>query len=131
MAGDIDIPITAGTGTAIRAFQRSAGDYDQYVRVAFGTTKGTLSNIPWTVTTAGQTNVVPADGTRVGLIIVSAANGIVYVRFDGTLPSASAYDYLLNPGDRWEVPHEFIQLAQSYAGVSAGGTIFAAAAICT
>ena len=128
--GDVDVPITAGAGTNIRAFQKVSGDYDQYVRTAFGTAKGTLSNIPWTVTTAGLASVIAADVTRVGLVVTSAANGVVWVRFDSTVPSVAAYDYLLNPGDRWEVPHEFVQLAQSWAGNSAGGTIFAAAATC-
>jgi hypothetical protein len=125
---DVDIPVTAGAGTNIRAFQKASGDYDQYVRTVYGTAKGTLSNIPWTVTTAGLASVIAADVTRVGLIVVSAATSLVWVRFDSTLPTSTAYDYLLNPGDRWEVPHEFIQLAQSWAGQSAGGTMFAAAA---
>jgi hypothetical protein len=127
---DADIAITAGAGTPIRAFQRGAGDFDQYVRAAFGTAKGNLTGIPWTVTTAGLASVIAADVTRVGLIVVSGANGIVYVRFDSTIPTSAAYDYLLNPGDRWEVPHEFAQLAQSWAGAVAGGSVFAAAATC-
>jgi hypothetical protein len=127
---DVDIPITPGSGTNIRAFQKASGDYDQYVREARGTARGTLSNIPWTVTTAGLTTVIPADVTRVGLIVVSAANGIVWVRFDATIPTGTTYDWLLNPGDRWEVPVQFTQLAQSWAGAAAGGTVLAAAATC-
>lgn len=127
---DIDIPITAGSGTNIRAFQKASGDYDQYVREARGTAKGTLSNLPWTVTTAGLSAVIPADLTRVGLIITSAANGVLWIRFDATIPTVSTYDWLLNPGDRWEVPIQFAQLAQSWAGQAAGGTILGAAAVC-
>lgn len=129
---DVDIAISAGAGTPIRAFQRGAGDYDQYVREARGTAKGTLANIPWTVTTTGLSAVIAADVTRVGLIVVSAANGIVYVRFDATIPvpATPAWDWLLNPGDRWEVPVQFTQLAQSWAGAAAGGTMLAAAATC-
>jgi hypothetical protein len=128
---DVDIAISAGTGTNIRAFQKASGDYDQYVRTVYGTTKATLSNIPWTVITAGQASVIPADVTRVGLIVTSAANGVVWVRFDSTVPTTVALsDWQLNPGDRWEVPHEFAQLAQSWAGVSAGGTVSAAGALC-
>lgn len=127
---DVDIPITAGSGTNIRAFQKASGDYDQYVREARGTAKATLSNIPWTVTTAGQASVIPADVTRVGLVVVSGANGLVWIRFDATIPTASAYDYYLNPGDRWEVPIQFCQFAQSWAGQAAGGSMFAASATC-
>lgn len=126
---DVDIAVSQGSGTNIRAFQKVSGDYDQYVRTVFGTTKGTLANTPWTVTTAGFANVIAADVTRVGLIVVSAANGLLYIRFDGTLPAVTAYDYLLNPGDRWEVPHEFVQFTQSWAGSVAGGTVFAVSAL--
>lgn len=126
---DVDIPITSGAGTNIRAFQRGSGDYDQYVRTVFGTAKGTLSNIPWTVTTTGLSNVIAADVTRVGLVVSSLASGIVYIRFDASIPTSSSFDYLLNPGDRWEVPHEFAQLAQSWAGATAGGTMYAASAL--
>lgn len=127
---DTDVAITAGAGTLIRTFGKVSGDLDQYVREARGTAKGSLGNIPWTVTTAGLTSTVAADVTRVGLILVSAANGIVWVRFDATIPTATTYDWLLNPGDRWEVPVQFGQLAISMAGQSAGGLILGAAATC-
>jgi hypothetical protein len=127
---DADIPITSGAGTNIRAFQKAAGDYDQYVREARGTAKGSLANVPWTVTTAGLSAVIPADVTRVGLIVVSNANGIVWVRFDATVPTVATFDWLLNPGDRWEVPIQFAQLQQSWTGAAAGGIVLAAAATC-
>jgi hypothetical protein len=127
---DADISITAGSGTGIRAFQKVSGDYDQYVRQAMGTARGTLANIPWTVTTAGLGSVIAADVTRVGLVLVSAANGVVWIRFDATIPTATTYDWLLNPGDRWEVPLAFAQLALSMAGAAAGGLILGAAAVC-
>lgn len=127
---DVDIAITAGAGTPVRAFQKVSGDYDQYVREARGTAKGALGNIPWTVTTAGLTAVIAADVTRVGLILASGANGVVWLRFDATVPTATAYDWLLNPGDRWEIPVAFTQLAISMAGLSAGGAVYGAAATC-
>jgi hypothetical protein len=127
---DVDINITAGAGTPIRAFQRGAGDYDQYVRETRGTAKGTLANLPWTVTTTGLSNVIAADVTRVGLVLTSAANGLVWLRFDATIPTSAAFDWLLNPNDRWEIPQAFSQLAISMAGLSAGGFIYGAAATC-
>ena len=127
---DADVAITAGTGTSIRCFQRGAGDFDQYVRAVFGTALGTLANIPWTVTTSVLTSAIPADVTRVGLIVVSAANSIVYVNFGTATPSSVSYHWLLNPGDRWEVPHEFAQFAQSWIGAVAGGTVLAVSATC-
>lgn len=127
---DTDLNVTPGTGALIRTFARGAGDLDQYVREARATAKGTLSNIPWTVTTTGLSAVIPADTSRVGLLMVSNANGIVWVRFDATLPTTTAFDWLLNPGDRWEIPVQFTQLAVSLTGAAAGGTILAAAGTC-
>lgn len=127
---DSDIAISVGSGANIRVFQKGSGDYDQYVREVRGTAKGTLSNIPWTVTTTGLSNVIAADVTRVGLIITSAANGVVWLRFDATIPTSTTYDWLLNPGDRWELPLSFGQLAISMAGAAAGGLILGAAATC-
>jgi hypothetical protein len=84
------------------------------------------------VTATGLTTTVPADVTRVGLIIVSAASGIVYASFGTVIPvpATPVYDYLLNPGDRWEVPQAFAQYAQSWIGAVAGGTVLAVAATC-
>lgn len=129
---DVDVAITPGSGINIRAFQKLSGDYDQYVRAVFGTAKASLGNIPWTVTTTGLSNVVSADVTRVGIIMTSAANGILYVRFDATIPVPGTllYDYFLNPGERWEVPHEFVQLAQSWVGAVTGGSLLAVATTC-
>jgi uncharacterized membrane protein len=82
------------------------------------------------VTTAGLASVIPADVTRVGLLLVCSptAGGIVYLRFDTTIPviATPAYDWLLNPGDRWDVPVEWTQLAISMVGAVAGGSILAA-----
>jgi hypothetical protein len=127
---DVDIPISAGTGTLVRAFQKVSGNYDQYVREARATARGTLPNLPWTVTTAGLSAVVPADATRVGLILASGASGIVYLRFDATIPTSTTYDWLLNPNERWELPVSLCQLAVSMAGASAGGAVYGAAGTC-
>lgn len=125
------IPITAGSGTNLHTEQRADLSHDQYVRVARATAKGTLPNIPWLVTTAGLANVIGADTTRVGLLLVNAGNGVVYIRFDATIPAPTAtpplYDWLLNPGERWDVPPEWSQLAVSMAGAAAGGYVLGAA----
>jgi hypothetical protein len=131
---DVDVPITAGSGTNIRCFQKVSGDYDQYVRETGALAKGTLSNIPWAVTTAGSASVIPADVTRVGLLIVSAATGTVYLRFDSTIPTPLAtpplYDWYLQPGDRYEVPGAWDQLAVSMIGSAAGGYVLASSGTC-
>jgi hypothetical protein len=123
----VDIPITAGVGTAVRSFQLAGGDYDQMVRQTMATAKGTLANIPWAATTTGTASVIAADVTRVGLVLVSAATGTVYLRFDGTIPTPSAtpplYDWYIAPGDRYEVPLAFCQLAISMVASTAGGYV--------
>jgi hypothetical protein len=119
---DTTIGVTAGSGTSIRAFS-GAGGLDQYVRQAMATAAGALNS--WTVTTAGQASQIAADVTRVGVLITSSAAGIVYLRFDATIPAPAtpAYHWYLSPGDRWEVPLSLVQLAVSMTGSVAGGQI--------
>ena len=123
----VDIPITAGTGTAVRSFQLAGGDYDQMVRQTMATAAGSL--ISWAATTAGTSAVVAADVTRVGLLLVSAATGRVYLRFDATIPvpATPAYHWYIDPGDRYEVPLAFCQLAISMAASVTGGTVLGVA----
>lgn len=127
---DVDIPITAGTGTNVRAFQKVSGDYDQYVRESRATAAGSL--ISWTATTGGTASAVAADVTRVGLLLVSAATGTVYLRFDSTIPviATPAYHWYLQPGDRYEVPLAFCQLAVSMVASTAGGVVLGVAGTC-
>lgn len=127
---DSNVPVTPGSGVTIDTYQLAGGDHQQFIREVRGTAKGSLPNIPWTVTTAGLSSVIPADATRVGLILVSSASGIVWFRFDATIPTSTAYDWFMSNGDRWEVPLAFSQFAVSMAGQSAGGVILGAAATC-
>jgi hypothetical protein len=127
----VDIPITAGVGTNVRSFQLAGGDYDQIVREVRASAKGALANIPWLATTTGLINVIGADVSRVSLVLVSQATGSVYMRYDATIPTQNAtpplYDWVLAPGDRYEVPQGFCQLAVSMVASTAGGYILAAA----
>jgi hypothetical protein len=126
----VDVPITAGTGTAITAFQRAGGDYDQIVREVRATAKGTLANIPWAVTTTGTASVIAADVTRVSLVLVNKGTGTVFMRYDATIPAPAAvpplFDWFLQPDDRYEVPQGLCQLAISMVGSTAGGYMLAA-----
>lgn len=125
----VDVPITAGTGTSITCFQRAGGDYDQIVREARATAAGSL--ISWAATTGGTASVVTADVTRVGLVLVSAATGTVYLRFDSTIPviATPAYHWYLAPGDRYEVPVALCQLAVSMVASANGGTVLGVAGL--
>ena len=117
---DSSVAITAGSGTLIDAFQLAGGDYQQIVRPAAATAV-TLNT--WTVTTAGQASQIAADAGRVGLLLVSTSSGRVYLRFDATIPTATAHHWFLEPGDRYEVPSALAVLAVSMAGAAAGGTV--------
>ena len=125
---DVDVPITAGTGTNIRCFQRAGGDYDQYVREARVTAVGTLNT--WTASTTAATSQVAADVSRVALLIVSQATGTVYLRFDSTAPTSSAFHWYLSPGDRYEVPVQWSQLAVSMVASTSGGTVLSVPGTC-
>jgi hypothetical protein len=111
------------TGTGVRAATNTAGGADQYVREARATAVGALNT--WTASTTATAPQIAADATRVGLLIVSAATGIVYLRFDSTapVPATPAYHWLLQPGDRYEVPIVFVQLAVSMVASVGGGVV--------
>jgi hypothetical protein len=115
-----DVQITAGSGTPIATFLAAGGDHVQVVRENKATAVTTNS---WTVNTTASTSQIAADINRVGLTIVSAASGRVYFRFDSTAPTASTYHWYLDPGDRWEVPNVFSELAVSMLGAVSGGTV--------
>ncbi len=122
----VDLPITAGVGSPVTCFQRAGGDYDQVVREARATAMSAA--VAWTATTAGSASVLAADVTRVGLLIISQATGIVYVRFDTSIPSPTAgtaplYHWYLQPQDRYEVPVQFCQLAVSLVASTGGGFV--------
>ena len=120
MATDSAVNITAGTGTPVDGALLAGGDFQQVVREARATAV-TLNT--WTVSTTASTSQIAADFGRVCVLIVSNASARVYLHFGATAPTASAYNYHLDPGDRWEVPAEWSILAVSMLGASAGGTI--------
>lgn len=120
MGSKSTVPVTAGTGTDVKTFLDAASDHQQYVREVRADAETDNS---WTVTTGGQTSQIAADINRVGMLMVSAATGRVYLRFDATMPSATNFHWYLEPGDRWEVPSHLVELAVSMLGAVAGGTI--------
>jgi hypothetical protein len=121
------VAVNAGGVTQVDTFLNGAGDHQQVVREVRATA---LTNDSWTVTTTGLSNKVAADVNRVGLMVVSAATGRVYFRFDATIPvpATPAYHWYLDPNDRWEVPQAFCQLAVSMVGATSGGAVLLALA---
>jgi hypothetical protein len=121
MGSDSSIAITAGSGTNVDTFALAGGDHQQVVREARATAVGSLNS--WTVSTTASTSQIAADVNRVRVLIVSNASARVWLRFDSTAPTSSAYHWYLDPDDRFEVPSEMATLAVSMLGQSAGGTI--------
>jgi hypothetical protein len=118
---DSSVAVTPGTGANVDTFAVSGGDHQQVVREARATAVGTLNS--WTVSTTASTSQIAADAGRVMVLMVSNASGRVYLRFDSTAPTATAFHWFLDPGDRWEVPVQLSTLAVSMLGASAGGTV--------
>lgn len=126
---DSAVPITAGTGTNVDTFAVSGGDHQQIVREARATAVGAINS--WTVTSAGQTSQIAADASRVKMLMVSMANGRIYLRFDATLPTSVTFHWFLDPEDRWEVPEHLVTLAVSMLGAVTGGTVLTTLATAT
>lgn len=120
MATDSAVAVTPGTGANVDAVQLAGGDYQQVVREARATAVTVNS---WTVATTASTSQIAADVGRVCLLMVSAASGRVYLRFDSTAPTAASHHWYLDPGDRWEVPAELSTLPVSMLGANVGGTV--------
>ena len=118
------VAVTPGIGANVDTYQLAgSGDHQQVVREARASAVGSLNT--WPVTTAGQATQIAADPSRVAMLIVSNANGRVYLRFDATIPTVAAHHWWLDPGDRWEVPSEMSALPVSMAGAVAGGNVLA------
>lgn len=110
--------VTPGSGANMKHFAETAGDRIQVVRDHKATAE---SDNSWTVSTTASTSQIAADSNRVGMLMVSAASARVYLRFDATAPTATAYHWYLDPGDRWEVPPHLVELAVSMLGANSGG----------
>lgn len=118
MGSNSSVAVTPSGSTLMKCFQEAGGTYVQYAREVRATAV-TLNS--WTITTAGQASQVAADVNRTGMLMVNGGTGIVYIRFDSTIPTTTAYHWYLDPADRWEVPDQFVQLAVSLDGATAGG----------
>lgn len=118
---DSNVPITAGSGTNVDTYQISGGDHQQIVRDARATA---VTESFWTVTAEGQVDVIPADPSRIGLVITSNAFARVYLKFFTWIPSATDCATYLDPGDRYELPTWLSTRQVSMAGASAGGQMF-------
>lgn len=114
------IAITAGSGTPVDTYAVGSGDHQQIVREARGTAE---SDDFWTVSTTAVTSRIAADAGRVGMLMVSQATARVYLRFDSTAPTVTAFHWYLDPDDRWECPSYLVTLAVSVLGAGAGGTL--------
>jgi hypothetical protein len=110
----------AGTGLLADTYVVAGGDHQQVVREARAT--AITSNV-WPVVTVGDTYHLPADPSRVMMLMVSAALGRVYLRFDTSMISATSCHWFLDPDDRWEVPFHLVTMPIGFLGAAAGGSI--------
>lgn len=122
MATDSSVAITAGAGTPIDVITLANGDHQQVVRHA-ATNAAPAAPTSWTVTTAGLSNVVAADQTRVSVIITSNASARVWLRFDATIPTAALHSVYIDPDQIMTLGQEWATRAISAAGQTAGGTV--------
>ena len=114
------VAITPGAGETIYTYTKTGGQEVQIVRE--NGAESITRNV-WTVATTASTSQIAADANRVQVLMVSIASSRVYLNFSSTAPTATAYDWYLDPGDRWEVPICLSEQAVSMLGVAVGGTI--------
>jgi hypothetical protein len=78
----------------------------------------------WTLSATAALSVIAADVQRISILMVNNGTATVYIRFDGTAPTASVNHWYLAPGDRWELPELFSPLAISLvSGASPTGAL--------
>jgi hypothetical protein len=100
---DSNVPITAGTGTSIDTYQVASGDHQQIVRDARG---AAITHTDWALATTAAV-VVSASASCLRMIaVLQGATGRVFLRFDGTNPTTTVYQWYLEPDDRYEIPLE-------------------------
>jgi hypothetical protein len=91
----------------------------------------TVSTNTWTISTTASTSQLAADVNRVRVLMVNISGNRVYLRFDSTAPTSSAYAWYVEAGERYEVPPEFVTAACSMLGVAASGTVQSTLAVQT
>ncbi len=115
------VAITAGSGTPIEVYNNGAGNDQQIIRKAKASA---VTHGSWAITATGQASQVGADDGRVAVVFTNdSGSATVYLRFDATLPTSSAYHVKLLPGDYYEVPEALCTRAISVLGSVASGNL--------
>jgi hypothetical protein len=114
------LAVTPGSGTTLITYDPASGGRYQYIREidATGQTHGS-----WTLSATATTSAIAADVQRVGIMMVNNGSLVVYMRFDSTAPTTTVNHWYLNPGDRFEVPHQWCSLAISFISTGTGGSL--------
>jgi hypothetical protein len=123
MAGSA-VAISPGAGANVDTFAVTGGDHQQYVREAPAT--AATAPTSWTNATSASTSVIAADEGRRALILINtSASATVYLRYDGTGPTAVAGGYhdMLPPSSRTVVEKELCTLAVSFIASVADGKV--------
>ena len=83
----------------------------------------TVSTDVWTVSTTASAPQLAANVNRARILMVNISPNRVYLRFDSTAPTLTAYAWYVEAGERYEVPPEYVQAAVSMLGVTPSGTL--------
>lgn len=119
MGANSTIAVTPGSGATLVTYDVTAGKY-QYVREFDATA---LTHGAWTLSTTAATSQIAADIQRAIILMVNTGGSRVYMRFDSTAPTSAVHHWYLDPGDRYEVPHQLVNLAVSFVADAAVGSL--------
>jgi hypothetical protein len=118
---DVNVGYTAGSGTNFRGWQ-SAGTGTPVIQYTRDMPVDTPTRNSYTPSTTGTANQVASSADRVVMLMVNNSSVRVYLRFDGTVPTATVFDWYLEPNERWELSGLLARCAVSMLGAAAGAT---------
>lgn len=115
------LAVTPGSGATVATFDRADAKKDQLIRPAPATACTVDS---WTVSTTARTLAGAEGRVKMLMYLTAAATGRVYLRWDATDPTTSVASWFLDPGERWPVDPEMINLNVRMIGATAAGVLY-------
>lgn len=116
------VAVTAGSGTAVETFATAGSTQVQVVRLDAASA---LTRNSWTLSLTASASQIAADVTRVGILFnAELLSDRVWLNFGSTVPTTTVHDWYLDPGDRWDVPIAWVEMAVSMLGRSAGSVLY-------
>jgi hypothetical protein len=115
------LAVTPGSGATVATFDRADAKKDQLIRPAPATA---CTVDPWTVAITARTLTGAEGRLRMLMFLTPTATGRVYFRWDATNPTTTVASWFLDPGERWEVWPEIVNLDVRMIGATAAGTLY-------